>query len=47
MISEQDKTLAALKMAIDIEKDGKECYRKASQESSNEVGQIYEKTGMF
>jgi rubrerythrin len=38
MTTEQDKTLEVLKMAIDMEKDGKECYRKASQESSNEVG---------
>jgi rubrerythrin len=38
METEQDKILEALKTAIDIEQDGKECYMKASQESSNEVG---------
>jgi rubrerythrin len=38
METEQDKILEALKMAIDIEQDGKECYMKASQESGNEVG---------
>jgi rubrerythrin len=35
---EQDKILKALKKAIDMEKDGKECYQRASQDSSNEVG---------
>ena len=38
MESEQNKILEALKIAIDMEKDGKECYLKASMESSNEVG---------
>ena len=38
MVTEQDKTLEALKIAIDMENDGKECYRQASQESGNEVG---------
>ena len=38
MVSEQDKILEALKIAIDIENDGKECYQQASQQSGNEVG---------
>ena len=38
MVTEQDKTLAALKSAIQMEIDGKEFYRKASQESGNELG---------
>jgi len=38
MVTEQDKILEALKIAIDMENDGKECYRQASQESGNEVG---------
>jgi rubrerythrin len=38
MVSEQDKILEAIKIAIDMEKDGKECYLQASQESGNEVG---------
>ena len=38
MLTEQDKTLEALKIAIDMEQDGKECYLQASQESGNEVG---------
>ena len=38
MASEQDKTLAALKKAIQMEIDGKAFYLKASQASSNELG---------
>lgn len=38
MVTEQDKTLNALKIAIQMEIDGKEFYLKASQESSNELG---------
>jgi len=38
MTSEQDKTLAVLQMAIQMEIDGKAFYLKASQESSNELG---------
>ena len=38
MVTEQDKILEALKIAIDMENDGKECYQQASQESGNEVG---------
>ena len=38
MGTEQDKTLAALRLAIRMEIDGKEYYLKASQESSNELG---------
>jgi len=38
MESEQNKTLEALKIAIQMEIDGKEYYLKASQESSNELG---------
>jgi len=38
MVTEQDTILEALKIAIDMEKDGKECYLQASQESGNEVG---------
>ncbi len=38
MITEQDKTLAALQIAIQMEVDGKEYYLKASQESSNKLG---------
>ena len=38
MVIEQDKTLEALQMAIQMEIDGKEYYLKASQESSNELG---------
>ena len=38
MATEQDKILEALKIAIDMENDGKECYQQASQESGNEVG---------
>lgn len=38
MVTEQDKTLEALQIAINIENDGKECYLKTSEGSSNEVG---------
>ncbi|MDP2931423.1 MAG: ferritin family protein [Chloroflexota bacterium] len=38
MTSERDKTLAALKIAIQMEIDGKECYLAASDESGNELG---------
>ena len=38
MITEQDKTLKALKIAIQMEIDGKEYYLKASRESSSELG---------
>ena len=38
MVTEQDKILEALKIAIDMENDGKECYQQASHESGNEVG---------
>ena len=38
MVTEQDKTLDALQIAIQMEIDGKEYYLKASQESSNELG---------
>ncbi|MFC2032335.1 ferritin family protein [Chloroflexota bacterium] len=38
MVSEQDKTLEAINMAIQMEIDGKEHYLKASQESGNELG---------
>jgi len=38
MKTEQDKTLQALQIAIQMEIDGKEYYLKASQESSNELG---------
>ncbi|MFC1957970.1 ferritin family protein [Chloroflexota bacterium] len=38
MATEQDKTLEALKIAIQMEIDGKEYYLKASRESSNELG---------
>jgi len=38
METEQDRTLAALQIAIQMEIDGKEFYLKASQESSNELG---------
>ena len=38
MVTEQDKTLEALRIAIQMEIDGKEYYLKASQESSNELG---------
>jgi len=38
MVTEQDKTLGALQIAIQMEIDGKEYYLKASRESSNELG---------
>ena len=38
MESEQDKTLEGLKIAVQMEIDGKEYYLKASQKSSNELG---------
>jgi rubrerythrin len=38
MATEQGKTLEALKIAIDMENDGKECYQQASRESGNELG---------
>ncbi len=38
MVNEQDKTLDALQIAIQMEIDGKEYYLKASQKSSNELG---------
>ncbi len=38
MTTEQDRTLGALQIAIQMEIDGKEYYLKASQESSNELG---------
>ncbi len=38
MVTEQNKTLDALKIAIQMEIDGKTFYLKASQESSNELG---------
>ncbi len=38
METEQNKTLEALQIAIQMEIDGKEYYLKASQESSNELG---------
>jgi len=38
MVTEQDKTLGALQIAIQMEIDGKEYYLKVSHESSNELG---------
>ena len=38
MVTEHDKTLEALQIAIQMEIDGKEYYLKASQKSSNELG---------
>jgi len=38
MVTEQDKTLEALQIAIQMEIDGQEYYLKASQESNNELG---------
>jgi rubrerythrin len=35
---EQNKILEALKIAIELEKDDKECYLQASQDSGNDVG---------
>ena len=38
MVTEQEKTLAALKFALQMEIDGEKYYLKASQQSSNELG---------
>jgi len=38
MVTEQNKTLEALQIAIQMEIDGKQYYLKASQESGNELG---------
>ena len=38
MATEQDRTLEAVKIAIQMEIDGKEYYQKASKASSNELG---------
>jgi len=38
MVTDQDKTLEALQIAIQMEIDGKEYYLKVSQESSSELG---------
>lgn len=38
METEQDKTLGALQIAIQMEIDGKEYYRKVSQSSDNQLG---------
>ncbi len=38
MVTEQDKTLEALQIAIQMETNGKEYYLKTSRESSNELG---------
>ena len=38
MVTEQDKTVEAIQIAIRMEIDGKEYYLKASRESSNELG---------
>ena len=38
MVTEQDRTLEALQIAIRMEIDGKEYYQRASQESGNELG---------
>ncbi len=38
MVTEQDKTLEALQIAIQMEIDGKKYYLKASEESGNELG---------
>jgi len=38
MVTEQDKTLKALRTAIQMEIDGKEYYLKTSQTSSNKMG---------
>jgi len=39
MGTEQDKTLEALQIAVQMEIDGREYYLKASQKSSNELGE--------
>jgi rubrerythrin len=38
MVTEHEKTLQALQTAIQMERDGKEFYLKASQKSRNEMG---------
>jgi len=38
MVSERDKTLEGLRVAVQMEIDGKEFYLKASRDSSNEMG---------
>ncbi len=38
MVSENEKTLEGLRVAVQMEIDGKEFYLKASRESSNEMG---------
>ena len=38
MASDQEKTLEGLKVALQIEVEGKDFYTRASQESSNELG---------
>ncbi len=38
MVTEQDKTMKALQIAIQMETDGKEYYLKASQKSGNNLG---------
>ncbi len=38
MVTEQDKTLEGLQIAIQMEIDGKKYYLKASEESGNELG---------
>lgn len=38
MVSEKEKTLEGLRIAVQMEIDGKEFYLKASRESSNEMG---------
>ena len=38
MVTEQDKTLDALQIAIQMETNGKEYYLKTSRESNNELG---------
>ena len=38
MVTEQDKTLEALQIAIQMEIDGKEYYQKVSQRSDNQLG---------
>ena len=38
MISEKENTLEGLRVAVQMEVDGKEFYLKASRESSNEMG---------
>ncbi|MFC1991421.1 ferritin family protein [Chloroflexota bacterium] len=39
MVNEQEKTLDALQIAIQMEIDGKEYYLKAGQDSTNEMGE--------